>query len=1410
MAVLASFGQREEESQEKVVDPRTANQSNPHPSNSGHMYESGDRMSSRRYQPDYDDRGYDDRRPNRRHYRDADYEGDYDFDDYEPPYPPYDDGPYSRRRRSGGDYESRYAPRGARRPSPSRHPGSAESTDAQQQQPRQTANGEDKVNGFSPVFDEVYDVGNILKGYQDADRAPQAPSRSGKVQQGAVLVIDSDDMFDSPSGTATEGKEQRSSQVLVLDSSDLANPKSPSDARSPHENSELKTLHDEVANLRSELSSVIKAYKEAKKSSTASESDQSKAILKIDALESKIAMAEKQIERSHSITSSLTSYTDDDDTGNQRDEASMILVDLSGKPDNDGAEGPGVDPQAKLRPGLLDGTRIISDDRSDCLYRAPSKDESAFESHLRVCSSSDVLEPIPLPSLDVWFRGPVVAEILDKVSVADRWKTPLIVIQNRAQSKDDSVLFSTGKTSIAAHVCRSDVVKNRFGNRIFWLSMRHFLFSPTQKWDALQYNLLDVLAEKIRSRLCPWMTRKLGKNDMTLQDWRFYISDLIHSARFDESQQVHMEPGMTYLHDCLLVLDDVPDISIVSTLGFLGLVTIVTTRRPLKPQLEAFGAVFDIDANCPTGYPPPPPQRTWTQKALENSTICMIRSAICGYSVSAPVIPDEADDSSVDQVGQMTSDKPKPTVSPLLNVPIDPDTDLALKYNSLSSEIKSKLIMLSKLPDSVIVPAALVAKLWGCEYHVALSSIHLLYSLNWITLASPGAGVIIHRIVANFLSRQVAAMGVIGNQTLKDEYTSALLGWLISPVAFSTNRLYRGDWLSYMSLWNQVSDQTKLAVFTELYEKLISSYGDLPEDERKHAIFTIQTGCIIVLKTASSSEAMTWSENWLKRTVDMWISLVAPESRIPDMMSFRRLFAVMLDYGNKSFLMSDLMNMLRHWYSVHRSWDLNDAVYRLHNVELLSFEGAVLGSCYHVMRAREMYNEAVAYLKDCAADVFSVPLMDNISMNEVLLMFKYPVVSDLMNIAAAANEALDAIMRSRKEVLGSEEHPRVVDIIQLCGEVANFASAQNVESRKLLKAAFLMRCMILSENHPLSVVAFEQMGSALDIISKHSSALPYFQKAASLFSNMYGALHPFFLLCLCFYACNLKACKREKEGELFLRLLLQRLKPITTSLVVSDSMSGKAAVTTVSSLAHKILGSAGDPHQAASGNSSATPAGQGAAPAKAPALGLISPNYYLLVALCLSHLLPAATEDDMTRIKHYLTEALHITGVDASISSAPSLVAWSRSIDPWDAAAAGSVLFRLGGLHEDQGSFAKAKKYYSYSIAAFNSVSNDYPLCRVLSMIRLAVCEMNLGSNSDAKKQLNAASLAIEGYNHSSNIDIVKMTSSIGGGVNSTLRTRFCRLIYRTMLWDDLLAPNAATDLSRAVEQLKDMCSHAS
>jgi hypothetical protein len=1401
MAVLASFGQREEESQDKVIDPRSAAQSNAPPSNSGHMYEPGDRMSPRHFHPDYnyDPRAFDDRYTSRRYYGDSDYRG-YDYD--EPPYPPYGDAPYSRRRRSGGDHEFSYPSERIRRPSPPRHPNAVDSSDARQ--PRGTANGDDKAIGSSPVFDDVYDVSNILKGYQDSDLSPKTPSRSVKVQQAAVLVIDSEDMFCNPSEIDTNSKEQRSSQVIVLDSSDLVNPKSPTDAKSGHAIAELKTLHDEVANLRSELASVIKAYKDAKKSSAAPDSDQHNAISKIDDLELKIAMAERQIERSHSITSSLT-YTEDGDAGAHRDESTIMFVDLSNKPTNQG--GADADPQVKLRPGLVEGTRIISEDRWDCLHRVPTKEESVSESHLRASCHSDVLEPIPLPSLDVWFRGPVVAEILEKVSVADRWKTPLIVIQNRAQSKDDSVLFTTGKTSIAAHICRSDVVKNRYGNRIFWLNMRHFLFSPTQKWDSLQYHLLDVLSEKIRCRLCPWITRKLGKNDMTLQDWRFYISDLIHSARFDELQQAQKEPGMNFAHDCLLVLDDVPDISIVSTLGFLGLVTIVTTRRHLTPQLETFGAVFDMDANCPVGYPPPPPQRTWTQKALESSTICMLRSAICGYSVSAPVIPDEADDGAVDQVGQITSDKTKTSASPLLNVPIDPDTDLALKYNSLSAEIKSKLIMLSKLPDSVIVPAALVAKLWGCEYDAALSSIHLLYSLNWIALASPGAGVIIHKIVANFLSRQVAAMGVIGNQTLKDEYTSALLGWLISPLAFSTHRLHRGDWLSYTSLWNQVNDQTKLAVLTELFDKLILYYGDLPEDERKHAIFTIQTGCIIMFKTASSSEAEAWSENWLKRTVDMWISLVTPESRIPDMTSFRRLFAVMLDYGNKSFLMSDLMNMLRHWYSVHRSWDMRDGIYKLHNAELLSFEGAVLGSCYHVMRAREMYHEAVTYLKDCAADAFSVPLMDNISMNEVLLMFKYPVVSDIMNVAAAANEALDAIMRSRKEVLGSEEHPRVVDIIQLCGEVANFASAQDVESRKLLKAAFLMRCMILSENHPLSVVAFEQMGSALDIISKHSSALPYYQKAASLFSNMYGPLHPFTLLCLCFYACNLKACNKEKEGELFLRLLLQRLKPITTSLV-SDNTSGKAAVTTVSSLAHKILGSAGDSHQAVSGSSTGVPAARGTTPTKATGLGPIAPNYYLLITLCLSHLLPAATEDDITRIKHYLTDALHTTGVDASISSAPSLVAWSRSIDPWDAAAAGSVLFRLGGLHEDQGSFAKAKKYYSYSIAAFNSVCNDYPLCRVLSMIRLAVCDMNLGSNADAKKQLNAASLAIEGYNHSSNIDFVKMTSSIGGGVNSTLRTRFCRLIYRTMSWDDLLAPNAATDLSRAVEQLKDMCGH--
>lgn len=1431
MSVFASFAQRNvstaDDSPEKVIEPRTAaNQSNPLPTstNAPPMYTAPVSTGSPQQAPAPSDDiavrplrsvnpspAFESRRVGRRH----------SVDSANPATaPPISSFANMQPFESRGSSDNRKRSSEVQSSSATGGPGVSVAYQSKSQSYGGNSSEDRRVD--SPLSDDSYDM-NAAAARENQGAyvyspnygyggTPITPSRQPRVQQASVLVLDSDDMFEYPQESSPQVNQPPRVHVVDLDAGDdddnHVNSKPVSNESTViTATPELKALHDEVAYLRNELASVISAYKQAKQSTIEIEQDPSNAMSKIDALESKIATAERQIERSHSITSSLTSGSEDGDTAARRVEPPMMVVDLTDHADkqNDATHAAPVEVRRSLPMETCNSTNA-SLYSTDCLYRPHTKGESPSEAHLRSCCGTDSTEPIPLPSLDVWFRGPLVAEVLEKIVVADRWKTPLIVIQNRAQSKDDSTLYTTGKTAIAAHACRSEAVRKRFGNRIFWLNMKDFPFSPSQNWDVLQYHLLDVLSEKIRNRLCPWITRKFGKNEMSLQDWRFYISDLIHSIRFDETKDEQVDSSDdVHAHDCLLVVDDAPDVSVVTTLAFLGLVTVVTTRRPLTSRLDAFGAIFEVDAICPAGFPPPPPQRSWTPKALAHSTICMLRSSICGYSVSAPIVPDESEDAEIDQIGQITSPKkPAANDSPSLNVPIDPDTDLALKYNTLSDDIKAKLVVLSKLPDSVIIPAALIADLWGCDYHIALATIHHLYTLHWISLVSPGAGVIIHKIVSGFLSRQTT-VGVIESQNLKDKYTSALLGWLISPTAFSPNRLHRGDWLPYLSLWNQVNDQTKLAVLTELFEKLLSSFRELSKDEKKSAIFTIQNGCIFVLKTVSTSEGLSWSEIWLKKTIEIWISLLSPESRIVDMAAFRRIFSVLLDCCNKSFLMSDLMNMLRHWYSMHRSWDLRDSTSRLHHAELLSFEGAVLGSCYHVVRAREMYTEALAYLKDCSADAFCMSLMDHISMNEVLLMFKYPVVSEIAHVAAAANEALDAIMSARKELLGSEEHPRVVDIIQLCGEVANFANAQDVESRKLLKAAFLMRCMILTESHPLSVAAFEQMGSALDIISKNSSSLPYYQKALTLFKKMYGDLHPLSLLCSCFYACNLKACKKENDGEHLLRRLLQRLKPIT-STVASSNKYTKAPVVTASGLATKILDSAGELLQSPSRNAAAPPAASGNAPKSASGLGFLSSSYYMLITLCLAHLLPVVTEEDIGRIKHYLTEALHITGVDASIASAPSLVAWSRSIDPWDAAAAASVLFRLGGLYEDQGSFVKAKKYYSYSIAAFSSVTHDYPLCRVLSMIRLAVCEMNLGNSVEARKQLNAAALAIEGNSHSSNVNLVKMTSSMAGGVNSTVRTRFCRLIYRTMSWDDLLAPSAATDLSRAVEQLLDMC----
>ena len=1053
----------------------------------------------------------------------------------------------------------------------------------------------------------------------------------------------------------------------------------------------------------------------------------------------------------------------------------------------------------KFESTVTDENNRKNSNRDAFLEPSNKEDNLVMEKELQKCviqlMSSDTEESLPLLPAKLWERPDLLTSSIESVLSADALKKPLIFLQNSAEN---SVGYgsTSGKTTLAALICRSQPVREQFEDRIFWLNVGNYekyYASYEKRRDYDHCALLEILAEKIRKRMCPWLVRKMKKSSMTYRDWRMYISDLLYSRHCVNDLSLDCDKfsgedrtlNIPTVPSCLLVLDDVRDSSIISSLGFLNIVTIVTTRRSYRfdkigikisvPSPTTSELQRKMSGEIDTSNVKMPKADSFASCTISsrsqsfNSSLedkeplnCALKSSICRYAV-----PQKSSSDIVEtNVLAWTADSAlKSSQSSKIS------KNLSSPFINLPQEDQYRLIALSCLPSEVVYPYAMAAGMWKLDIQVARNYLYNLFVKSWVSLYSPGDGFSVHPLCTSFLSSQLERLPLLSRKNLKEKTIEGLVAWITSSDAFSAELLRHSyDW-SYILLWSHLDSPDLIGKYQEQFVLTIRNMKYLTLQDRLHALYYIDYAASLVLRLPIELEdSKSWCEDWIRKSLQLKMEAMSDNSISSDLYVFREIFPVLLDCNSRNLIYADAISYLQHISSHQKALESRKSVSGFFSSELLAFQGSFHAAAGRNHRATEMFKDAAVTLRNHLISTASGSYLDSLLLIQVLLKLKQ--ISSSMNHSVDwgsteyenVNELLDEIMTARKLTLGCDEHPRLTDIIQLSGEVWSRTGGGEVMSRKLFKAGLMMRCIQQGEYHPLSINMFEDMALSLEIVNKPLSSLPYFEKAVELSQYVYGNHSPMCILYTISYCCTLKGLSREDEAVLIIKKMLVKVR----QLQIIKEESGK-----IDDIDHSY--STNDNRN-------------------------LSVCYYGLLVLTYAHVSMstslASLKEEIPKARKLLLELLKVMH--------GRKLGNTIEVNEFDEAIAASVLFKLGAMGEDTGDFVRAKKFYSGASTAFAEVGDMYHLCSILSLIRLSACEVNLGELEESRLLLQAACEALDDVILNGSPDTFPGVSKHGvfTTVDLSIKSRFYCILFRIMEWLGLVLPTAAEDMKSAVDKL--------
>jgi hypothetical protein len=860
---------------------------------------------------------------------------------------------------------------------------------------------------------------------------------------------------------------------------------------------------------------------------------------------------------------------------------------------------------------------------------------------------------------------------------------------------------------------------------------------------------------------------------------------------------------------------------VISALGFLNIVTIVTCRQSF--EFDDVGT--SIQVNCPKASEivgtdtvakagSPLLRMASSNKSFSNSNFddasscssrpdeddndggsnCALKSAICGYAIPGCAASQGAEPRALvwltDSTQEQGKEQGKGQGKGQGNAAPRMSGNLSAAFIKLSQEDQYRLIALSSLPSDMVFPYSLAAAMWDVEPPSARHHLHALFAQCWVSLCSPGDGFSMHKLCSDFLAGQLERLPVLARQHLKENTIEFSVKWLTSPDAFSTVLLrYSYDW-AYIAYWAGIAKLEMVGRFQEQFMGSTRGMKYLSVSDRLGVLYYVDYAASLVMRIPTEGEeSRAWCEDWLRKSLQLKMELLSEKSIGSDLYVFRDIFPILLDCNPRHMIYADTISYLQHTASFQKSIDARGSKPSLAAAELLVFQGAMQAGAGRVHRAGDTFKEASAILRDRISAPGTVSLLDSILTTQVLCKLKQissasdssysdSSNSDEYNIA---NEMLDEAMSERKVFLGCDDHPRLTDIIQLSGEMWSRAEGGEAMAmaRKLFKAGLMMRCMQSGDSHPASIVLFEQMALSLEAINKPLSALPYFQKIVELSSSTYGCLSPRCIYSTVALCCTLRGLSREEESLSILKKLLLKVRQLTVG-------SGQSSAVSPGGATHDKKTFEG---------------GKTTLSSQQTATSLFPACYYGLIVLgyahiAMSHSCPAMKKE-IPKARKLLLEVLKLM--------------YSRKVEnprgqtERDDAITSAVLFKLGALSEDSGDFYRAKKYYSSASTAFAEVGDMYHLCSILSLVRLSACEVNLGEIADSRHLLEAASEALDDVvlnGSPSSFPGVSPRQGVFTVVDLTLDSRFYCLLFRLMEWLGLVLPNAAVEMKCAVDKL--------
>ena len=288
----------------------------------------------------------------------------------------------------------------------------------------------------------------------------------------------------------------------------------------------------------------------------------------------------------------------------------------------------------------------------------------------------------------------------------------LVVITNQ-----DNELCTTGKSALVASICSNPHVSDYFSDGILWLTLSRFIVPL----NARSYgSFLHFLFEEIRRDICP----DLSATSFTHQPQSHSCTKEEKDASGVKDSSIHFWEAAIYKllailgpqSKYLLILDNMPDSSVIQTLVTLGMSIIVTIRASAFTaennvsvtailDVDTRRSIFDIEGidvlaghgaassreDEGSGHGP-----ALSQPAPLPSFVCSLSTLLqsaykLGYGDNA------------EHRKEVCQHVPAGSLT----------TKLLCHFSTLSADTKDKFLLLSCLPAGVFLPVSLVYCLWS-------------------------------------------------------------------------------------------------------------------------------------------------------------------------------------------------------------------------------------------------------------------------------------------------------------------------------------------------------------------------------------------------------------------------------------------------------------------------------------------------------------------------------------------------------------------------------------------------------------------------------------------------------------------------------------------------------------------------